>query len=40
MSFNSQLIKKITDFLFGTRAAGMYILVFAAAIGIATFIEN
>ncbi len=26
--------------LFGTRAAGLYILLFAAAIGIATFIEN
>lgn len=26
--------------LFGTRAAGMYILLFAASIGIATFIEN
>jgi cytochrome c-type biogenesis protein CcsB len=32
--------KKISNSLFGTRAAGVYILVFAAAIGIATFIEN
>jgi cytochrome c-type biogenesis protein CcsB len=40
MNINSKLIKKVTDFLFGTRAAGFYILVFAAAIGIATFIEN
>ena len=37
---NSQLIKKATNILFGTRAAGLYILVFAASIGIATFIEN
>ncbi len=36
----SQLIKKLSNFLFGTRAAGLYILVFAAAIAIATFIEN
>lgn len=33
-------IKKFSDAFFGTRAAGMYILIFAASIGIATFIEN
>ena len=33
-------VKKVAESLFGTRAAGIYILVFAAAIGIATFIEN
>lgn len=33
-------LKKVTDKLFSTSAAGMYMLVFAAAIGIATFIEN
>ncbi len=33
-------IKSITALFFGTRAAGLYLLVFAAAIGIATFIEN
>ena len=38
---NAQLIiKKLSDILFGTRAAGAYILIFAASIGIATFIEN
>jgi cytochrome c-type biogenesis protein CcsB len=40
MNLNSPIFKKITDILFGTRAAGLYILVFAAVIGIATFIEN
>ncbi|MFT6337528.1 MAG: cytochrome c-type biogenesis protein CcsB [Halioglobus sp.] len=40
MSINPKLNKKITNFLFGTRAAGFYILFFATAIGIATFIEN
>ena len=30
----------IFDKLFSTRAAGMYILLFAIAIGVATFIEN
>lgn len=40
MSIRSKWIKKVTNLLFGTRAAGLYILVFAAAIGIATFIEN
>lgn len=38
------LVKKIWDWIYsrilGTRAAGMYMLIFAAAIGIATFIEN
>ena len=33
-------MKKAADILFSTRAAGIYILVFAAAIGVATFIEN
>lgn len=33
-------IIRIIDSLFNTRAAGVYILLFAAAIGIATFIEN
>ncbi len=33
-------IKSINALFFGTRAAGLYLLVFAAAIGIATFIEN
>ncbi len=31
---------KISNILFSTRAAGIYFLVFAAAIGLATFIEN
>lgn len=34
------LIKKLDSILFSTRAAGMYMLIFAAAIGVATFIEN
>jgi len=33
-------LKKIINILTSTRAAGMYFLLFAAAIGIATFIEN
>ncbi len=33
-------LKKTNDILFSTRAAGLYMLIFAAAIGIATFIEN
>lgn len=33
-------MKKRLDFLFNTRAAGLYFVLFAAAIGIATFIEN
>ena len=32
--------KKIIDKLFSTSAAGLYLILFAAAIGIATFIEN
>lgn len=36
----SFLLKKIGKSLFGTRASGLYILLFAASIGIATFIEN
>ena len=35
-----KIVSKISDALFSTRAAGLYILLFAAAIGIATFIEN
>ncbi|NOR29077.1 MAG: cytochrome C biogenesis protein [Lutibacter sp.] len=34
------IITKFSAALFNTRAAGMYILIFAAAIGIATFVEN
>ncbi|MBL7808208.1 MAG: cytochrome c biogenesis protein CcsA [Saprospiraceae bacterium] len=34
------ILKKLLDRLFSTSAAGMYMLLFAAAIGIATFIEN
>jgi len=34
------ILKKISEKLFNTRAAGLYMLLFAAAIGIATFIEN
>ncbi|MEZ4887081.1 MAG: cytochrome c biogenesis protein CcsA [Chitinophagales bacterium] len=33
-------LKKILSPLFNTRAAGLYMLLFAAAIGIATFVEN
>ena len=33
-------MKKVADRLFNSRAAGVYILIFAAAIGVATFIEN
>jgi len=36
----SKLTSKILPSLFNTRAAGMYIVLFAAAIAIATFIEN
>ncbi|MFM8450534.1 MAG: hypothetical protein ACKOAY_10565, partial [Haliscomenobacter sp.] len=34
------VLKKISNALFSTSAAGLYILVFAIAIGVATFIEN
>lgn len=34
------LLKKYLSPLFNTRAAGMYFVLFAAAIGIATFVEN
>ncbi|MFK5959139.1 MAG: cytochrome c biogenesis protein CcsA [Lutibacter sp.] len=34
------ILSKISTYLFNTRAAGLYIILFAAAIGIATFIEN
>ncbi len=33
-------LEKISNSLFSTRAGGIYILLFAASIGIATFIEN
>lgn len=33
-------MKGLQEKIFGTRAAGLYMLLFAAAIGIATFIEN
>ncbi len=33
-------VKKYVSLLFNTRAGGLYILLFAASIGIATFIEN
>ncbi len=33
-------MKKIIEALFSTRAAGLYMLLFALAIGVATFIEN
>ena len=36
----STIITKFSTIFFNTRAAGMYILIFAAAIGIATFVEN
>ncbi len=35
-----KLLKKIADRLFSTSAAGLYIILFAIAIGAATFIEN
>lgn len=34
------MIKKILDSFFSTRASGIYILLFAAAIAVATFVEN
>jgi hypothetical protein len=34
------LLKKIFNALFSTSAAGLYVLLFAIAIGVATFIEN
>lgn len=34
------LLKTISDNLFSTRAASIYILLFAVAIGVATFVEN
>ena len=33
-------MKKIKDFLFSTRLTGMLFLIYAAAMGLATFIEN
>jgi cytochrome c-type biogenesis protein CcsB len=35
-----KIIRKTSESLFNTRAAGLYIILFAVAIGIATFIEN
>ncbi len=40
MSRLKSILIRIDQVLFGTRAAGLYLLLFAAAIGIATFIEN
>lgn len=34
------LLKKVLDRLFSTSAAGLYILLFAISIGVATFVEN
>ncbi len=34
------LLKKLFDWLFSTSAAGLYILLFAISIGVATFVEN
>ncbi len=34
------VLRKYLEPFFNTRAAGMYILLFAAAIGVGTFIEN
>ncbi|MBP6568414.1 MAG: hypothetical protein KA270_14675, partial [Saprospiraceae bacterium] len=36
----SDLANKIYNNIFSTRAAGLYMLLFAIAIGVATFIEN
>ena len=35
-----KILKRISDFMFSTSAAGLYILLFAISIGVATFIEN
>ena len=40
MSYLIEFVKKLLNRLFSTRAAGMYMLLFAIAIGAATFIEN
>ncbi|HPK08691.1 MAG TPA: cytochrome c biogenesis protein CcsA [Saprospiraceae bacterium] len=40
MKDNKSLLSKVSNRLFSTSAAGVYMLLFAAAIGIATFIEN
>lgn len=34
------ILTRIAKIIFSTRAAGLYMLLFAAAIGIATFVEN
>ena len=38
--FNMKLLKKVLSGLFSTSAAGLYILLFALSIGVATFVEN
>lgn len=35
-----QIAQKFTNTMFNTRAAGLYILLFAASIAFATFVEN
>ena len=40
MEKKATILNKISHYFFGTRAAGVYILIFAIAIAIATFIEN
>ena len=34
------MIKRISDVIFSTRASGLYMILFAVAIGVATFVEN
>lgn len=38
--YDNELLQKINNTVFSTSAAGLYLLVFAIAIGVATFIEN
>lgn len=40
MSKVKSTLHRLDQFLFGTRAAGVYLVLFAVAIGVATFIEN
>lgn len=40
MKLGMDFLKKTVDRLFSTSAAGLYMILFAAAIGVATFIEN
>ncbi|MEZ4982396.1 MAG: cytochrome c biogenesis protein ResB, partial [Saprospiraceae bacterium] len=35
-----KFLKKLSNYFFSTSAAGLYMILFAAAIGIATFVEN